>query len=240
MKVTAVQSWWSRVVGNIQSPFAPSLSPSDGERVAEGRVRGSTAPTRSISSTPSNRTPSWVPDVALGLRYAPVESQFWADFARQSAVAPSAEASKPAPAVKPLGILVPTDFSPASLPALDCALGIARQHAARVTLLHAINLNLTPFGPAHAARLKASLCQEALAKADPILAAARKLGITAFCVLPEGRPAATVAQISGQCQPDLIILTNSPRGTLARLFGGRTVEKVVRSARCPVLVLPAA
>ena len=136
-----------------------------------------------------------------GLRSVPVESQFWADFARQSPVSPSAEAPKPGPTVKPLSLLVPTDLSPASFPAVDCALAIARQHAARVILLHAIHLSVTPFGPARAARLKTSLCQEALAKAGPILTAAREMGITAVCLLPEGRPAAMIAEIAGQCGP---------------------------------------
>src|ERR1017187_6896099 len=59
----AVSSHWlgealnqvaKRSGGIVQTPLTPSLSPSDGERVAEGRVRGLSANTPSVIGNWSN------------------------------------------------------------------------------------------------------------------------------------------------------------------------------------------
>jgi nucleotide-binding universal stress UspA family protein len=172
----------------------------------------------------------------IGQRSDQSPSSFWSDFSRKHGEAIFLE--QPGRAVRPLNILVPTDFAPASLLALDCALRMAAHQPARVTLLHAIHLNLRPHGPANVDRLKTELCREALAKAQPILVSARNLGVTAFCMLEDGAPASVIANAAQRCAPDLVILANSPRGFFARLFGRGTVKKVVQSLRCPVLVLP--
>ena len=164
------------------------------------------------------------------------QTSFWSDFSRQPDETISLQ--QPGRAVKPLNILVPTDFAPASLLALDCALRMAARQPSRVTLLHAIHLNLRPHGPANVDRLKTELCREALAKAQPILVSARNLGVTAFCMLEDGAPASVIAQAAQRCAPDLVIMANSRRGFFARLFGRGTVKKVVQSLHCPVLVLP--
>jgi nucleotide-binding universal stress UspA family protein len=185
---------------------------------------------------------SWWSAGKIGARslFAPVppQSSFWSDFARQHHETPAAE--NPGRAVKPLNILVPTDFSASSLPALDCALRMAAQQPARITLLHAIHLNLRPYGPANLDRLKTELCREALAGAEPVLMSARELGVTAFCLLEEGPPSRVVASAVQRCAPDLVIMVNSKRGLLSRWFGRGTVPRVVQSVRCPVLVLPVA
>jgi nucleotide-binding universal stress UspA family protein len=165
------------------------------------------------------------------------QSTFWSDFARREECSIRAETRDRA--VKPLNILVPTDFAPSSLLALDCALRMAVHQAARITLLHAIHLNLMPYGPADVSVLKTDLCREALAKAEPILVAARDMGVTAVCMLDDGPPARAIANTVEHCPPDMIIMTKRRRGVLARWFGRGTVEKVTQSVRCPVLVLPA-
>ncbi len=172
----------------------------------------------------------------IGERSSQSQTSFWSDFSRQQDEPVSLP--QPGRAVKPLNILVPTDFAPASLLALDCALRMAARQPSRVTLLHAIHLNLRPFGPANVDRIKAELCREALARAQPVLVSARELGVTAFCMLEEGSPAGVIAQAAQRCSPDLVIMANSRRGFFPRLFGRGTVKKVVQSLHCPVLVLP--
>jgi nucleotide-binding universal stress UspA family protein len=172
----------------------------------------------------------------IGGRSDQSQTSFWSDFSRQPDETISHE--KPGRAVKPLNILVPTDFAPASLLALDCALRMAARQPSRVTLLHAIHLNLRRYGPANVDRIKTELCREALAKAQPILVSARELGVTAYCMLEEGSPAGVIANAAQRCPPDLVIMANSRRGFFARLFGRGTVKRVVRSLSCPVLVLP--
>jgi nucleotide-binding universal stress UspA family protein len=166
------------------------------------------------------------------------QTSFWSDFARRQDE--SIRPERPDRAVKPLSILVPTDFAPSSLLALDCALRMAVHQTARITLLHAIHLNLMPYGPANVADLKTNLCREALAKAEPILVAARDMGVTAVCMLEEGSPAEAIANTVQHCAPDMVVMTKRRRGLLARWCGRGTVEKVTHTVRCPVLVLPAA
>ena len=140
---------------------------------------------------------------------------------------------------RPVNILVPVDFSRASSLALDCALEMAVNHRTSITLLHAINLNLAPLGPANPAEQRISLCQEALAKAGPFLERAREAGITAACLLEEGAPGKAITGTARRCRPDVIILSKQPHGKWAGWLGGGTVERVTREAACPVLVLPA-
>ena len=211
MNVTAIRSWWTAGKNGALALFAPGAASnrkSDGPEIT--RWAGSN----------SNES----------------QSSFWSDFARQQHE--TASAVEPHRAVKPLNILVPTDFSASSLPALDCALRMAAQQPARVTLLHAIHLNLRPYGPANLDRLKTELCREALAKAEPVLMSARDLGVSAFCMLEEGPPSQVVTKAAQRCAPDLVIMVNCKRGLLSRLFGRGTVLRVVQSVRCPVLVLP--
>ncbi|MDB6066513.1 MAG: hypothetical protein JWR26_2721 [Pedosphaera sp.] len=140
-------------------------------------------------------------------------------------------------AQKPPIVLVPTDFTPASSLALDCAFKIARKEGATVTLIHAVNLNLDPYGPANPAQFKWLLCQEARMKAEPMLIRAKAVGVRATCVVEEGAPAQVITNVARQCEADLIVLAASRHGLLGRIFSRGTVKKVVKEAECPVLVL---
>jgi nucleotide-binding universal stress UspA family protein len=64
------------------------------------------------------------------------------------------------------------------------------------------------------------------------------MGINASCLFKESSPADAIMAVARRSQPDLIILSRKPRGRLGKWFGRRTVERVVRSSACPVLVLP--
>jgi len=141
------------------------------------------------------------------------------------------------PRVKQPAILVPVDFSPASLEAAKCGLKIARRMQGQMVLLHAVHLNLAPYSPANPAWLKDALCQEAAAKARDILGRAQADGVSAACIVEQGSPAAVIAKVAERCQAELIVMTRQPRGWLARLFGSRTAERVIREAKCPVMVL---
>ena len=211
MNVTAIRSWWSAGKNGALALLAPGTASnrrSDGPEV-----------TRWAGSSSSES-----------------QSSFWSDFARQKHESSSPE--KPDHAVKPLNILVPTDFAESSLLALDCALRMAAQQPARITLINAIHLNLRPYGPANLDRLKTELCREALAKAEPVLMSARELGVSAFCMLEDGPPSQVVAKAARRCAPDLVIMVNTKRSLLSRLLGRGTVPNVLQSVRCPVLVLP--
>lgn len=138
--------------------------------------------------------------------------------------------------IKPV-VLVPMDFSTASFKAAQFGIKMARDSQASLILIHAIHLNLTPYGPANPARLKAGLGCEAIEKARPIMVWAREAGVNVTCVVEEGTPAAVIAKAAKRWKARVIILATTKPGSLARMFVNRTTEKVIREAKCPVMVL---
>src|ERR1700677_2725297 len=83
-------------------------------------------------------------------------------------------------------IMVPVDFSPESMQAADYATRFARRMEGRLILLHAIHLNLTPYGPANPTWLRAALCREALEKMEATMGRAQRLGVPVISVIEEG------------------------------------------------------
>ncbi|MDB6017354.1 MAG: UspA protein [Pedosphaera sp.] len=135
-------------------------------------------------------------------------------------------------------ILVPMDLSPGAEAAAKFGMNVAQQAQGQLLLLHAVQLNLNPYGPAQLARLKMALGQEALAKTEPILICAQEKGVPAICAVEEGTPAAVITRVARRWEAELIVMTARNRqGWIACLFGGRIVEKVIRGAKCPVMVL---
>ncbi len=134
-------------------------------------------------------------------------------------------------------VLVPMDFSPASHEAARFGTDIARRSNALLLLVHAVHLNLSAYGPANPAWLKAGLCQEAMAKAEPILTIAQGAGVLGLCTVEEGSPAAVIANVAKRWSAEIIILGARKRGILSRMFSPRTIEKVVEQVKCPVIVV---
>ena len=169
--------------------------------------------------------------------HAGAPGALWSDFTR-SAGADKQNARLNARQETGLAdILVPVDFSPASLMAAECALRFAQKAGARVTFLHVIHLNLTPYGPGNPTLLKAALRREADSKVASLADRARAAGVECECRIEEGVPARVIAHVAGRRNSQLILMAAPKRGRIARLFRGRTLGRVVRDARCPVLVL---
>src|SRR6202043_2115700 len=83
-------------------------------------------------------------------------------------------------------VLVPLDFSISSRQAVDFGIKIARDSDGLLLLAHVVDLTLTPYGPAVRARMDAELCRDAMAKAEPLLIAAREAGVKAICTVESG------------------------------------------------------
>ena len=141
-------------------------------------------------------------------------------------------------------ILHPTDFSVASRPAFALALDLARTQRATLTIVYVI----APFAPAlgegyvspraweDIERQVRAQAQRELAK---LVARARKARGRATSVLLEGPPADRIVRVARGRRADLIVMGTHGRSGLARLFLGRVAERVVASARCPVLTVRA-
>jgi nucleotide-binding universal stress UspA family protein len=133
-------------------------------------------------------------------------------------------------------ILVPVDFSEASLDALPHALALARRSEAQVTLLYVME-------PFHEDMFLDSAQIQRVAK----VAAHERLGRLADATkkswprtgreLRNGRPVPTITALAKRTNADLIVMGTHGRTGLQRGLIGSVAERVLREAPCPVLVV---
>jgi nucleotide-binding universal stress UspA family protein len=119
-------------------------------------------------------------------------------------------------------ILVATDFSDSADAALGVAIQYARGFRARMHLVHVFAA-----GEVDVTRLLA----DAAARAGPdILVSVAGTG---------GDPAEEILRYASRQPIDLIVVGTHGRTGVSRILLGSVAERVVRGARCPVLVVPA-
>jgi nucleotide-binding universal stress UspA family protein len=119
-------------------------------------------------------------------------------------------------------ILVATDFSDTADAALDVAIRYARSFRARLHLVHifaASDLGVT------------QLLADAAARAEP--------DVPVSVGGAGGDPAEEVLRYASRQPIDLIVVGTHGRSGVSRLILGSVAERVIRGARCPVLVVPA-
>ncbi len=134
-------------------------------------------------------------------------------------------------------IFVPLDLAADSFEVARIGINMARKTGGQVLLFHAVNLNVSPYGPANVSRLKAGLVQEARNKVEPLLRFARAAGVRASCVVEEGAVAKAIVNGAKQRAAGVIVLAARQRSRLAGWFRRGTVEQVIQEAECPVMVL---
>lgn len=133
-------------------------------------------------------------------------------------------------------ILVAVDFCELSRETLKIAMGIARQAAAKLTLLHIV-------------RVPASYSMDALPGVDELLTSARDCLETISQQIPPALLHEKRVQFAKQdivheivnaaleLPADLVVLATHGHGGLARMWHASIAERVVRQAPCPVLVV---
>jgi len=151
------------------------------------------------------------------------------------------DASTPVP-TNPLGfkiekILVPLDFSPPSMEALDYAVSMAKQFRAAIHLVH-----VYPPDEASAPGAGHLLFEsaEAIERLNEELTGIHRKYVPTFrpenCHIRGGRPYEEIVRVAREIDADLIALSTRGHSGLKHLLLGSTAERVVRSAPCPVLV----
>jgi nucleotide-binding universal stress UspA family protein len=135
-------------------------------------------------------------------------------------------------------ILVPLDFSSASMKALDYAVSLAKQFHAAIHLVHV-------YPPDEASSVSGAghlLFQsaEVIERLNEELTGIHRQHVPAFrpenCHVRGGRPYQEIVSLAREIDADLIALSTRGHSGLKHLLLGSTAERVVRSARCPVLV----
>lgn len=145
-------------------------------------------------------------------------------------------------------ILVAVDGSPHAEHALRHAAELAKGLAARLRILHVIDLGLLPYGPELSIDLGA-LIEARQAAAEKTLATARAsvqaLGIEIDTqlldtTLPTQHVAAAIVDAAAAWQADLLVLGTHGRRGVERWLLGSVAEGVARRASVPVLLVPMA
>lgn len=148
----------------------------------------------------------------------------------------------PCPAAKeaawrPATILVPTDFSYAADRALHYAVQLARRQRARVALLHVVAPAAIP--NVFLTSIRTDLPQLAELSGEHLARLARRMGIRPKrAAVKTGHAAEEIIRFADEIGADLIVIGARGHSKLDRLLLGTTAERVVRHARCPVLVVP--
>ena len=127
-------------------------------------------------------------------------------------------------------ILVPIDFSPASLRALDDAVEFSLPYEAQLILLHVVERARFALPPAKE-------MEAAAAKLARIQRRLTRRGIDCRTLVRSGVPYATIIDEVKKLKINLIVISTHGRSGLAEFLIGSVAERVVRGSPCPVLVI---
>jgi nucleotide-binding universal stress UspA family protein len=129
-------------------------------------------------------------------------------------------------------ILVPFDWSEASIRALDVAAALAREHNSQLVILHVVPLESLMYGPPPECYL--TNLRNELSRISPT-----GTKTPAKHTLVEGSPAAAILAAARENHCDMIVMGTHGRTGLNRFLNGSVAEQVVRKAHCSVITVRA-
>jgi nucleotide-binding universal stress UspA family protein len=138
-------------------------------------------------------------------------------------------------------ILVGTDFTAASTPALEQGLKLAKQNHAELLIAHSSTEPASlSFMNADSYDTWEKQCRtEAEQKIGAIINEARKEGVKAHMLELSGLADDAIVESAERLAVDLIVLGTHGRRGVARLIWGSVAARVIARARCPVLTVHA-
>jgi nucleotide-binding universal stress UspA family protein len=138
-------------------------------------------------------------------------------------------------------ILVATDFSPASAPAVEQAVKMARRDGALLLIAHAYQepgLVELSHAPAKVYEEWDHALREGVErKLRPLVEHARKEGVEAQALLLTGFADEAIVEAAKQQGADLIVMGTHGRRGASRLFLGSVASRVISTAPCPVMTV---
>lgn len=137
---------------------------------------------------------------------------------------------------KPNNILVPVDFSAASLVALDHAAELAQTFGGKLSVLYVVEPIAYPaeFG------ITLNMTPDLVSKAErelTKLVATRLPSTTVSVAVENGVADAGIIEYAARHGVEMIVMGTHGYGAVKHLLLGSTTERVVRHAPCPVLTL---
>lgn len=141
-------------------------------------------------------------------------------------------------------VLAAIDFSPVSTSVVEQAASLAEAYGAELTLVH-VAAGDPEFigysqGPQTVRDGRARELRKEHADVQEIAEGLRERGITAHALMIQGATVEKILAEAAQLEADVIVLGSHGHGALHRALLGSVSEGLVRGARCPVLVVPAA
>lgn len=138
-------------------------------------------------------------------------------------------------------ILVATDFSEASTPAVRKAIALAKDSGAELTIAHAYqppSLLLDGYvPPATYEKWDRNLEEQARMKLQAFVNEAQKAGVVARELVLTGTPYQAIADAAGDVGCDLVVMGTHGRTGVSRFFLGSVAARVVSTAPCPVMTI---
>lgn len=134
-------------------------------------------------------------------------------------------------------ILFPTDFSECSCQAFDLARMVVQEHGARLVVLHVQQrLGLMVVYSDVFARLPPAEYRDWLWKILRRFQVPNAAAPVEYRLV-EGDPAREILAVAAEADCDLIVMGTHGRSGLERLLLGSVSERVLRKARCPVVMM---
>jgi universal stress protein A len=138
----------------------------------------------------------------------------------------------------PKSILVPTDLSEGAELALSYAFALGGAVSAKVHLLHAISV---PIQPGDRSALHGFIDELQAQGRQALMEIATRYASTQTAgqqIVQPGDPRDLIVEWAGKVDAGLIVMGTHGRRGLSRMLLGSVAESVVRTAQCPVLVIP--
>jgi len=139
-------------------------------------------------------------------------------------------------------IVVATDYSENSLPALETAFNLTLETTATLYLVHVIEVPAT--APALAPAVAPveppieELREQAIGRLEDLIPEDWKEGVISLeTVILVGTPSREIANFAREKDADMIIVGTHGRRGLSRILMGSTAEALLREAPCQVLVV---
>lgn len=140
-------------------------------------------------------------------------------------------------------LLVPLDFSEASLNALESAVHIAKRQDLNITLIHVIpygsliqsGYESIPVAPIVLENVKKSVKEKLILVAEDIL---KKYQLGVNTIISTGAVAIEITRVASQMQAEMIVMGTHGASGLREFFLGTNAYDVIKLATCPVLTIP--
>jgi nucleotide-binding universal stress UspA family protein len=141
-------------------------------------------------------------------------------------------------------IMVATDLSPTSEPAIREAIALAKENGAELLFAHAYEIpgviGVHSVSAGFYAQWERDVRESVENRLQKLVERAAKEGLHAEPVVLAGQPYEEIAKAAKTREADLVVMGTHGRKGVARFFLGSVAARVISTAPCPVMTVHAA